>query len=172
MTFSTSRNLLSIVVIVSAITLLSITDMGAQSVSRQVIGFAGGSASLNDTRINWTAGETFIGKASSSNQQAMLTIGFQQPNLVISSSSADLVFPLTLSPNPTPDLVNILIKDPTQQNLRLTLSNANGQVLVPSLLLNPWQNELNLSAYPAGVYLITIKDQNRGLQQAYKLIKY
>lgn len=159
-------------VIAFAMIFLCTTDVVAQTVSRQVIGTTGGSTQFNNIKLDWTVGEAIIGKAISTDGPASATIGFQQPTLSILPLTTALIFPVMLSPNPTPDLVNITLRDPSMQDLRLTLSQANGQVLVPALLLNPWKNELDLSAYPAGMYIITIKDGSTGMRQAHKLVKY
>lgn len=163
-------NSLCVIVLVFTFVFLSMTDMFAQSISRQVIGITGGTFQFNAARVSWTAGETLIGKATSSDGQTAVTIGFQQPDLSILPPATDEKLLLNISPNPTPDLINVILLDPTNKDLRLTLSNAQGQVLVPALLLDPWKNEIDLSRFPAGVYFLNVTDLENSFQ-TYKIIK-
>jgi hypothetical protein len=144
--------------------------MEAQSLSRQVIGITGGTSQFNDIKVSWTVGEAIIGKAVSTDEQTIATVGFQQPNLSILPPAIDEQLLVNISPNPTPDVLNVTLLDPSLQNLHLTLSNTSGQILVPSLLIEPWKNEVDLSRFPPGVYYLNVTDQKRTFQ-TYKIIK-
>lgn len=144
----------------------------SQSVSRQVVGVAGESKDVNNVNLSYTIGESIVGFTISTNNSVSINSGFQQPNLSIYPTTSDQSFSISLSPNPTPDLITIRLLDPSQKDLCLTLTNPEGQVLVSSLVLVPWENELDLSKYPAGMYFITIKDKHKSLQKAYKVMKY
>lgn len=170
MTFRTTHSLPYLAVIVIVIAFLNTTDMDAQSVSRQVIGVAGGEMQQNDVLINWTLGESIVGMSRSPKHAYSVNAGFQQPHLSISPEFSDPLFSIMIAPNPTPDWVNVVLSDPTQQNLYLSLVNVQGQVLVPKLQLNPWKNEINLSNYPSGTYYLRVSNQE-DRTQVYKIIK-
>lgn len=148
------------------------TSIKAQSLSRQVIGIAGSSTTLksNHLKVNWTLGEAIIGKAVEANGQSQVTIGFQQPDLSILPPATNDKLLVNISPNPTPDLINVTLLDPSLRNLRLTLSNNSGQVLIPNVLIEPWKNEVDLSRFPPGIYFLNVFDQETTFQ-TYKIIK-
>lgn len=74
-------------------------------------------------------------------------------------STNNLLEPTTfeLSPNPTEDIINIKSKI---QDYNITVYNANGQ-----LILQTKSNQLNLSAYPKGVYFINFEFQGKRLRK-------
>lgn len=135
MKYKTTHSLLRLAVIVFAVIHLGALRMEAQSLSRQVIGITGGTSQIHDISLSWTAGETIVGKATAPNGKALVTQGFQQPTLSLWSLSEDNQIQINLSPNPTPDLVNITLLDPTQENISVSLINAQGQVLLPQIIL-------------------------------------
>lgn len=156
-----------------ALSLISVTS-GAQSISRQVIGVAGGNATISSTRnriqVSWTVGEPIVGKAVASNDQAQVTIGFQQSDPSILPPATNDKLLVDISPNPTPDLINVTLLDPAQRDLRLTLTNTSGQVLLPNVLIEYWKNEVDLSRLPPGIYYLNVFDQE-ATYQTYKIIK-
>jgi len=156
--------------LIASIALFLATNVVAQSISRQVIGIAGGSTHFNNIKVSWTVGEAIVDKAVSTNGRAQATVGFQQPDLSILPPATKEQLLVNISPNPTPDVLNVTLLDPSLRNLRLTLSNTNGQVLVPSLMIEPWKNEVDLSRFPPGVYYLNVTDQERTFQ-TYKIIK-
>lgn len=159
-----------LLVIAIAVGFSSVSRLEAQSISRQVIGIMGSSSQFNNIKVSWTAGEAIIGNAISTNGQTKATIGFQQPDLSILSTATSEKILVNISPNPTPDLVNVTLLDPSLRHLRLTLTNTQGQVIIPSLLLEPWKNEVDLSQFPPGVYYLNVSDQEATFQ-TYQIIK-
>lgn len=152
--------------------LLGSAQVDGQSISRQVIGITGGEAQLSNTTVSWTVGEPFIGKATSPKEDFVATVGFQQPSLLFIPLSEADPFQISIAPNPTQDYVTISQLDLDNQPLSLSLTNSQGQVLIPNLLLQAWKNEIDVSRFPAGTYFIQVKDESAGLTQAYKIIKY
>ncbi|MFK7933244.1 MAG: T9SS type A sorting domain-containing protein [Saprospiraceae bacterium] len=68
---------------------------------------------------------------------------------------SDLEQQITLFPNPTSGIVNIEIKNNDNQDLRLELYSATGQLLIA----RPLQRQLDLSNFPTGMYFIKIINQ-------------
>lgn len=152
--------------------LLGMVQINAQSISRQVIGITGGETQLSNATISWTVGEPFIGKATSPKEDFVATVGFQQPSLLFTPLSQNDPFLISLAPNPTQDFITITQLDLNNRQLSLSLTNNQGQVLIPNVILRPWKNEIDVSRFPAGTYFIQVKDESAGLTQAYKIIKY
>lgn len=150
--------------------LLFFTNLNAQSLSRQVIGVAGGTIDYNSAKISWTVGESIVGMSTATNHSVSVNAGFQQPELSILPQAKESVFSLSISPNPTPDLLNIVLLDPSQEDLQVSLTNSAGQALVANLLLNPWKNEIDLTRFPAGIYFLKVSGQ-KNESEVFKIIK-
>lgn len=157
-------------VIVNIVVFLFISfGLQAQSISLQLIGNGGESAPVDNISLSWTAGEAFIGTMKATDRAVRMNVGFQQPNITILPQATEHSLPITIFPNPTPDLVQVTLLDPTVQDLKLTLTNVDGKILQPVILLTN-KHELDLSSYPAGIYFITIKDKD--LRQVHQVVKY
>lgn len=150
--------------------LLISADLKSQSLSRQVIGIAGGNTTINNIKISWTAGEAIIGKVNSSDNSTSINIGFQQPTLSILPQAQESAFSINISPNPTPDLLNIKLLTPSLQELYVSLINSQGQVLLPNQKLSALSNEIDLSQFSSGIYFLKVTDQ-LGDDQLFKVIK-
>ena len=72
-------------------------------------------------------------------------------------------YSFTIYPNPVKDIFNISLKN--EEIKSVTVSNLNGKVVSTSK-----SNNVNISALPAGVYLVTVKDV-KGNVQTSKIVK-
>ena len=71
---------------------------------------------------------------------------------------------IDISPNPTNGQVSILISDPLPGNVLIDIFSVNGQKLQSRSFNNATTNiGLNLSDYPAGVYMVRLSNQNASL---------
>lgn len=145
-------------------------QLSGQTIARQVIGIAGGSANTSFGQVSYTVGETFIGTSHSSTQNETITAGFQQPTISFLPDYVDPVFSINIFPNPTQDLLQVTLWDATQKQLSMSLTNIKGQVLIPNLLINPWKNEIDLTPFPAGAYFLKVTDENKQ-SKSYKILK-
>ena len=154
----------------SSFLFLNYNQLQGQSIARQVIGITGGSSNTSFGTINWTAGQTAVAHVKSSDQNYSLTQGFQQPNLSIVPDFVGTDFHINVFPNPTQDLLQVTLWDYSQKNLRMSLSNVTGQILIPNLLINPWENEIDLTQFPAGTYFLKVFDKDQRTK-SFKIIK-
>ena len=145
--------------------------LSAQSISRQVIGIAGGSLQQGQTNISWTLGESVIGHIQTKNGNGSITVGFQQPSLKVVDNQLIGDVLVNIAPNPVSDLLNIIVLDPQQDNLKFSLVDAQGRILMPQQKLGAWKNEFDMSAYPAGTYFLRVQNNIGKTSQTYKVLK-
>jgi hypothetical protein len=150
---------------------LSTTTVQGQSISRQVIGITGGSTATSFGSISWTVGQTAVKHVKSSDQKYSITQGFQQPNIqVVPAHTFDNPM-VSIAPNPVIDILNITVLNPQAENTNFNLIDQLGRVLISNGNLKAWSNELNLSIYPAGTYLLQVHQADEKMMQTYKVLK-
>jgi len=146
--------------------MLSITAAG----QRQVIATAGNSDENAEGSLSWTMGEPAVNTWSSSG--AMITQGFQQSNLEVST----LVEPDPGSflraiayPNPVQDMMRVEVKNRGNTILYLELYDMNGRLLdKQQVQSNP--SRLDFGEHPAGEYILQLKTAEKRIQ-SFKIIK-
>lgn len=149
---------------------LSSNQLQGQTIARQVIGITGGSSNTSFGSISWTVGQTAVKHVKSSNQDYSLTQGFQQPNIK-STPTHTFSNPLVdIAPNPVIDILNVKVLNPQADNTTYILFDQLGRT-IKNGKLKAWSNELNLSNYPAGTYLLRIHEVNQKIIQTYKVVK-
>ncbi len=75
-----------------------------------------------------------------------------------------------ISPNPTSDLVNISFGENTIGNMEIEVFTIDGKQMISRQLENPWQHQLDLSAYSAGIYVLRIRTSEGTLSK--KIVKH
>ncbi len=147
-------------------------DVQAQTISRQVIGFAGGtSTASNGITMHWTAGETFTQHIQSSDQKNRITEGFQQPEITPQNLFASQTTLVKVAPNPVKTLLNINVLSKNQEDLRFSLTDVQGQLLINREKLVDHNFELDLEWYAQGIYFLHIYHQGKLAVQTEKIVK-
>lgn len=120
---------------------------------------------VSGNSLSWTLGEVVTETIGNDN---ILTQGFQQEKLQISSVFETLDLSLNLYPNPTQSILYIdgLIGD----NLLYTLSNSKGQIIEENQINSSIQS-IRLQNYTAGIYFLQIIEVSSGKLNTYKIIK-
>jgi hypothetical protein len=140
----------------------------AQSVSPDIIATSGTSFNDGTSQLDWTLGEpvtsTFI---SGSN---MLTQGFHQPNLLITSvNDIDVDFSVNVFPNPAIDQVQLKFEN-LKDAVTIDLLTAEGKLLQSQNIKTAGDVMFDVSTYSTGTYLLSVKD-NHSKIKTYKIIK-
>lgn len=143
----------------------------AQTIARQLVGGASGTVQQGDMQLSWSVGEMAVGHWVSKDGQHRLTEGFQQPTIQVELLKIRKDALISVAPNPVVDLLNITVLDARDDNLKITLTDQNGRVLVRRQALDLWKNEMDMSPYPAGVYFLQVHKGLRGDMQSYKVVK-
>ena len=140
-----------------------VLPLWGQTLDRSVIGSAGDYFSSDEVGdLHWTLGEVAVERDFN---RLTLSRGFHQsnPSLLISSiwSAPEIQLELTAFPNPTAG--NLTLRGDWKWEDRVMITDLLGKTLLQQEL--PLERaELNLTAYPAGTYLLTISRAGQPLR--------
>lgn len=142
--------------------------LAAQSTTPTVLASAGGES----TQLSWTAGETVVQTLTSSS--VVLTQGFHQPNLVITSiAEPSLPTPATITvfPNPVNDQLNIRIEE-SRELLTVTVFDLQGKLLLPATApIGNGTHSYDFSTFSAGTYYLRAVDATGKQVKTVKILK-
>ncbi len=142
----------------------------AQSIGRSVVGAAGETDQHpNFGSLHWTVGELSVETIQQT--PVRLTQGFHQTyyNLIVSEESPEKPdWALKLFPNPTTELVTL--ETAYSGDLQVSIFNGNGQALYAQKISGGGSNTFDLKDYPAGTYLLSVRDADQNIQ-TFKVLK-
>jgi hypothetical protein len=146
----------------------------AQRLSPSVLAAGGGSARTATMSLDWTLGEAVAGTERTAGQ--LYTQGFHQPLLQISEqqnlTSLDAEYRFTVAPNPVVAWLSVTISTPKPMPLYLTLADLTGRHYnLPAIPANTASTQIDMTAYPAGTYLLRIARDGGEPLKTYKIIK-
>ena len=136
-----------------------------QSINQQVISASGTSFSNDEYIIESTLGESVI---STLENDKILTQGFHQTSLKISSISESSDIKLKLYPNPNVGVFTVEFEK--RQKISVILSTLNGQDILTEKLDNNIKKTFDISELPQGIYLLKVLDTNNK-QSVFKINK-
>lgn len=140
--------------------------------SPSVLAAAGGFNTNQNITLEWTLGETFV--KSVTTRSNWFTEGFHQPLLSARafSPSAARGYDIKIYPNPTQGLLNLIIKAPEEEELKLTMVDVTGKTIYTQQLpLGTPELQLNLKHIPEGMYLLSLVSPKGYRINSYKVIK-
>ena len=126
----------------------------------------------SDFTLSWTIGEGII--ETFSNDDMVLTQGFQQPSLKITliEESDEGNFQINVYPNPTSDFLTINIVSEDEISCTTSLYDMAGRLLYSKALKGSELTEnINLTKYSSDLYILRILDSKGKLLQTYKVQK-
>ena len=135
--------------------------------AQEIITTSGGSMSDNNVQANWTIGEPITETVTNNN--SVVTSGFNQPIFKIVSSIENIQtkFELSIFPNPTSQIVTI--KYNGQLPVIAKVHSVNGQILSIKQI-NEASSQLDFSAKENGIYLLEITEPS-GKSNTYRIVK-
>lgn len=138
---------------------------------QSVLATAGGSDMKQNMILEWTLGESFV--ESVTTRGKWYTEGFHQPMLsarAVSPSTAG--YDISIFPNPTQELLNVLIKTPEAEDLKLTLADVTGKTIytqrVPS---GTPEIQVSVKHLPEGMYMLSVANPKGYRINSFKVIK-
>lgn len=146
----------------------------AQRLSPSVVAVAGGTATTQTMTLDWTVGESVVETATTSSR--LYTQGFHQPMLQVSEQpglTGDAAgYTFTIAPNPVATYLTLGITAPESSPLQLLLTDMNGrQYSLPIVPANTTSTQVDMTTFPAGVYLLRIGKPDGPQLKAYKVLK-
>lgn len=145
----------------------------AQTLSPDIITSNGGTSLYEDMVIDWTLGE--IVTETFKNADRIITQGFQQPVLKITSSVAFEKSPsvvVNVYPNPVNEKLTIAFESKDDSKIIMNVADLFGKKLMMSVSNSQaGNNELDFSAFHAGVYLLTISKPTGEIINTFRITK-
>lgn len=149
--------------------LRSFQALFAQNIGLSVVGSAGGTTQHPEFgTLYWTVGEVAV--ETLEQNPINLTQGFHQVFyiLVTEEGPEKPDWALRLFPNPTTELVTL--ETAYTNDLQVSISNMNGQALYSRKISGGGSNTFDLKDYPAGTYLLSVRDAEQNTQ-TFKVLK-
>jgi hypothetical protein len=154
----------------------------SQDLSPSVISSDGGFESTSKISLEWTIGELAIDSRYS--DRMMYTEGFHQPVLKVEIMNPEVFetsdflsrkpkgLNISVRPNPVRSLLNIQIESDSDEEVNLILSTMDGRTVLKRML-DPTitSQELDVGAFPSGMYLLKFSTKNNTLIETYKISK-
>jgi membrane-bound inhibitor of C-type lysozyme len=140
----------------------------AQSIAPEVISTSGNSFNSGASQLDWTLGESATATFNAGSD--MLTQGFHQPNLIITSiSDIQTDYSVNIFPNPSTDLIHLEFKN-TKGDLVIQLFAIDGKLLESRRTETSSPLEIMMTKYEAGTYILSIKDDQSKVR-SYRIVK-
>ena len=143
---------------------------GQQKISPSLVSSAGASLEgwgLTSLKMDFSIGEIIIDSGFSDN--FIITQGFHQENISISTLKEDFNIDVRIFPNPTTSLINIdldLIKD---FPVTVEIFDANGKECKPKDFANSKNYNISLDGLSEGIYFLLLENKNfKNIYQIHK----
>ena len=119
--------------------------------------------------LSWTIGEIAIETYVA--DDIILTQGFNQANIVITTVTEELFtdFKITICPNPVKDIFTVNAETDHMQQLKAELYDLAGTKLLSEQIM-PGNTQINAERLPASTYILKIYD-NHHVIKSFKVIK-
>ncbi len=139
--------------------MFSFANLNAQ----ELVGSSGDNFSNSSYSMDWSVGE--VATSTYSNATYILNEGFHQNHLAVTQINDVAVLELKVYPNPTANCLKI-VSESTDFDLKI--SDLSGKILLTKKICST-QTSIDFSDYDAGIYLLTIKQNNK--VETFKIIK-
>ena len=135
---------------------------------------SGGTARTSTMTLDWTLGESVVETATTSSR--LYTQGFHQPLLQVSEqpnvTDSNVGYKFTVAPNPVVSSLRIDIVAPESSPLQLLLTDLRGhQYNLPLVPASTTSTQIDMTAFPAGTYLLRIGKADGSPLTSYKIVK-
>ena len=148
----------------------------SQRLTPSVLATAGGLSRTEQVALEWTLGEMAVETVTTA--RALYTQGFHQP-LLVTKNVAPLrgpavagSFQVTLAPNPVHTFFTVSIRLPKPDNLRLSLLDASGKLLLVRKLSGKEMTvRIETGLLVTGMYLLDIRNAQGFTLQTFKISK-
>jgi hypothetical protein len=139
------------------------------STAQEVLTPSAGYFATSSMSLNWTIGEIAI--ETYTNDDFMLTQGFNQASIIITSNTEDFLTDITISfyPNPVKDIFTIKAETEYMTQLTAEVYNLAGTKLI-SENINPGNTQINTESLKTSEYILRIYD-NLQVIKSFKFIK-
>ena len=146
----------------------------SQSLTPTVIASAGSYYESANLRLSYTLGEIAVSTLSTTN--LILTQGFQQPTLIISSVNDPDEFDWSIIayPNPVSDYLNVSFNFMDKQDIIIELSDITGKKVLFERydgMIGKEEKSVSFSNLKSGIYILNIYNTERTFLKTVKIQK-
>jgi hypothetical protein len=151
----------------------SIISIGAmaQSITPDVISSAGDHYDNGSYQLSWTLGEVAV--QTYDNGSNMLTEGFHQPEILITSIEEENLTDIDLNiyPNPTTQFINIELRNNESNMTAVVLDMSGKTIFTKSIEAFQVESGFDLSNLAAGGYLLQITEKDGKFRSTHQIQK-
>jgi hypothetical protein len=146
----------------------------SQRLKPEIISSGGGLMSNANVKMSFTIGEPVTGKVFNSSH--IFWQGFQQYWKISTSTS---IAGLTINnlncnvyPNPTRDIINILLQTDQAESMVISIVDLNGKVFNQQKIVDKiTEKQIDVANYPSGIYLLVITTVSGKHLETFKIQK-
>jgi hypothetical protein len=124
----------------------------------------GGSSSYSVGQITYT---------SQTGSGGLITLGVQQPYEIVTLGKddfAEINLVMSAYPNPTANLLNLVISDDKWNNLSYQLFDTNGRIISNLQKITASETSLSMQELQQGIYFLAVNSENKTIK-TFKIIK-
>ena len=148
-------------------TMAMVLVMAVASFAQSTVATAGGEAT-GDGSMSFTIGQTVY--TSVIGEGGTLSQGVQQAYVITAETGVDLIeIQLRAFPNPTNDVLNLIVGDDDFQKVTYALYN-NTSKLMTKGTVNGSEAQISMATYKAGVYFLEVKADGKAVKR-FKVVK-
>lgn len=156
------------------LTLLQMITVGvsAQDAKLEVVSSTGGTFQLKSMQLDWTVGELAI--LSIQNDSQLVTQGFHQPYLIVTSIGAfdASIGNIRVYPNPTSETLEVDFEFNNSHLVTMRLVDAKGEVVLSKEVLGHVTKEtMDVEWLPRGIYFLNFLLDNHLYSKTIKVLK-
>ena len=130
-----------------------------QSLARQSINSSGASSKSNSVFIRQTVGQPYLAKRMQTGG-LVLRQGFQQPSIFKLKEEERHNLDLTVFPNPATEILNFKSQE-VLEKVSIRVVNLQGQIMWDKSFDQFDQHEIPCKNWPNGMYIVTLRDQQK-----------
>lgn len=139
--------------------------------SQQSIVVSGGNATGTGGTSNYSVGQIAYTGVPGSN--AYILQGVQQPYEIITLGTnefTEINLLITAYPNPTIDILNLVVVNDKWNDLSCTLSDISGKIVSKNLKITSSETSVSMQGLSQGIYFLTVNSSNKTIK-TFKIIK-
>lgn len=141
------------------------------SYSQDSIVVSGGTATGSGGTSNYSIGQ--IAYTAVPGSEAYILQGVQQPYEIITLGTdefTEINLLITAFPNPTIDILNLVIVNDKWQDLSCTLADISGKTVSKNLKIASPETSISMQGLNQGIYFLTVNNSNKTIK-TFKIIK-
>ena len=143
---------------------------GQQNTSPNLVSSAGASlefSGVTSFKMDFSIGEIIINTAFA--DDFMITQGFHQESIYLSTIKESINMELTIFPNPTTSSINIDFHDTINSPIKLDIYDASGKQWGITEFINEKTYNMSLEGLAEGIYFLFL--ENKNFKNIYKIHK-